>query len=41
MINNYKNPTYVLHIKINDEKEIINEFLNVVNNEKKMKLAMI
>ncbi|MDN4977463.1 hypothetical protein [Klebsiella oxytoca] len=39
MINNYKNPTYVLHIKINDEKEIINEFLNVVNNEKKMKLA--
>ena len=39
MINNYKNPTYVLHRKIDDEKEIINEFLNVVNNEKKMKLA--
>lgn len=39
MINKYEDPTYVLHRKINDEKEIINEFLNVVNNEKKMKLA--
>ncbi|EAM1391427.1 hypothetical protein EHN65_24925 [Salmonella enterica] len=39
MINKYEDPTYVLHRKINDEKEIINEFLDVVNNEKKMKLA--
>ena len=33
MINNYKNPTYVLHRKIDDEKEIIKVALDEINKK--------